>query len=36
VFDAVNIVLAMLNDPSAERRETYRLNDWLLESWKAE
>jgi circadian clock protein KaiC len=22
----------MLNDPSAERRETYRLNDWMLES----
>jgi circadian clock protein KaiC len=32
VFDAVDVVLAMLNDPIAERRETYRLNEWLLES----
>jgi circadian clock protein KaiC len=32
VFDAVDVVLAMLNDPVAERRETYRLNEWLLES----
>ena len=32
VFDALDVVLAMLNDPSAERRETYRLNDWVLES----
>jgi circadian clock protein KaiC len=32
VFDALDVVLTMLNDPSAERRETYRLNDWLLKS----
>jgi circadian clock protein KaiC len=30
VFDAVDVVLAMLNDPFAERREIYRLHEWLL------
>jgi circadian clock protein KaiC len=32
VFDAVDVVLALLCDPVAERREVYRLHDWLLES----
>lgn len=31
VFDAVDIVLSLLNDPLAERREMYRLHEWLLE-----
>jgi circadian clock protein KaiC len=31
VFDAVDIVLAVLNDPVAEKREAYRLHEWLLE-----
>jgi circadian clock protein KaiC len=29
VFDAVDIVLALLRDPLAERREMYRLHEWL-------
>jgi circadian clock protein KaiC len=32
VFDAIDVVLALLNDPVAERREIYRLHDWLLAS----
>ncbi len=32
VFDAVDIVLALLNDSVAERREVYRLHEWLLDS----
>jgi len=32
VFDAIDIVLALLNDPVLERREIYRLHEWLLES----
>ncbi len=32
VFDAIDVVLAMLNDPVAERREIYRLHEWLLAS----
>jgi circadian clock protein KaiC len=32
VFDAIDVVLALLNDPIAERREVYRLHEWLLES----
>ena len=31
VFDAVDVVLALLNDPVAERREIYRLHEWLLD-----
>ena len=31
VFDAVDVVLALLNDPVAERREIYRLHQWLLD-----
>lgn len=30
VFDAFDVVLAMLGDPIAERREVYRVHDWLL------
>lgn len=30
VFDALDIVLALLNDPLAERREIYKLHEWLL------
>ncbi len=30
VLDALDVVLAMLNDPVAERREVYRVHDWLL------
>ena len=30
VFDALDIVLALLSDPLARRREVYRLHDWLL------
>lgn len=31
VFDALDIVLALLPDAAARRREIYRLHDWLLE-----
>jgi circadian clock protein KaiC len=30
VFDALDMVLTLLNDPIAERREIYRLHDWLI------
>ena len=30
VFDALDIVLALLPDPAAQRREIYRLHSWLL------
>ena len=30
VFDALDIVLALLPDAAARRREVYRLNEWLL------
>jgi circadian clock protein KaiC len=30
VFDALDVVLGMLKDPSAEDRELYRLRDWIL------
>ncbi len=32
VFDALDVVLTLLNDPVAERREVYRLHEWLLET----
>ncbi len=32
VFDAIDVVLALLNDPIAERREVYRLHEWLLKT----
>lgn len=30
VFDAIDIVLALLPDAAAKRHEIYRLNDWLI------
>jgi circadian clock protein KaiC len=30
VFDALDVVLALLPDAATKRRETYRLHDWLL------
>ncbi len=30
VFDALDVLLALLNDPVAERREMFRLHEWLL------
>jgi circadian clock protein KaiC len=30
VFDALDVVLALLPDEAAKRRETYRLHEWLL------
>jgi circadian clock protein KaiC len=30
VFDALDIVLGVMNDPAAEKREAYRLHEWLL------
>lgn len=30
VFDALNVLLALLPDETAKRREIYRLHDWLL------
>ncbi len=30
VFDALDVVLALLPDPAVQRREIYRLHDWLL------
>src|SRR5258708_11483162 len=32
VFDSIDVLLTLLEDPYAERREIYRLNDWLSES----
>jgi circadian clock protein KaiC len=32
VFDAIDIMLALLPDAAAKRREMYRLHDWLLEN----
>src|SRR6202040_3290671 len=32
VFDAVDVLLILLDDPLAERREIYPLGDWLSES----
>jgi circadian clock protein KaiC len=31
VLDALDVVLALLPDPAAQRREIYRLHEWLLE-----
>src|SRR5687767_1315226 len=30
VFDALDVVLTLLPDPAARRREIYRLHEWLL------
>ena len=32
VFDALDILLTLLPDPATQRREVYRLHDWLLAS----
>lgn len=32
VFDGIDALLGLLGDPVAERREMYRLHEWLLES----
>jgi circadian clock protein KaiC len=29
VFDGIDVLLSLLNDPTAERRELYRIKDWL-------
>ena len=31
-FDSIDVLVSLLNDPIAERREIYRLRDWLLQS----
>jgi circadian clock protein KaiC len=30
VFDAIDVLLSLLDDPAAECRELYRLHDWLM------
>jgi KaiC/GvpD/RAD55 family RecA-like ATPase len=32
VFDGIDVLLDLLDDPVAERREIYRLRDWLLQT----
>jgi circadian clock protein KaiC len=32
VFDGIDVLLGLLDDPVAERREIYRLRDWLLQT----
>lgn len=32
VFDGIDVLLSLLNDPVAERREVFRLQEWLAES----
>ncbi|MEO8620600.1 MAG: circadian clock protein KaiC [bacterium] len=32
VFDGIDVLLALLDDPIAERREIYRIRDWLAET----
>ncbi len=32
VFDGIDVLLALLDDPAAERRELYRIRDWLLQT----
>lgn len=32
VFDGIDVLLTLLNDPVAERREIFRLHEWLLET----
>jgi circadian clock protein KaiC len=32
VFDSIDVLLTLLDDRSAERREIYRLDDWISES----
>ncbi len=30
IFDAVDVLLSLLNDPAAESRELYRIHEWLM------
>jgi circadian clock protein KaiC len=32
VFDGIDVLLGLLDDPTAERREIYRIRDWLLKT----
>ena len=32
VFDSIDVLLSLLDNPMAERRELFRLNDWLVAS----
>ena len=32
VFDGIDVLLTLLNDPEAERREVFRLHEWLMSS----
>jgi circadian clock protein KaiC len=32
VFDGIDVLLALLDDPVAERREIYRIRDWLIQT----
>jgi circadian clock protein KaiC len=32
VFDGIDVLLSLLDDPAAERREIYRIRDWLSET----
>ena len=32
VFDGIDVLLALLDDPIAERRELYRIRDWLSQT----
>ena len=32
VFDGIDVLLGLLDDPIAERREIYRIRDWLAET----
>jgi circadian clock protein KaiC len=32
VFDGIDVLLGLLDDPVAERRELYRIRDWLLKT----
>ncbi|MES1176701.1 MAG: ATPase domain-containing protein [Myxococcales bacterium] len=32
VFDGIDVLLGLLDDPVAERREIYRIRDWLAET----
>jgi circadian clock protein KaiC len=32
VFDGIDVLLTLLNDPGAERRELYRIRDWLTQT----
>jgi circadian clock protein KaiC len=32
VFDGIDVLLALLDNPAAERRELYRIRDWLVQT----